>query len=177
MVVRVYTYTARSDGDPLTPRGKERRGEGKPEWKTKALRRRWAGEKARNKNTNRNKVGFAFDKHRKKAQRKVITYTSASYDGLRRSALRPGTYLVCHSSSRSPALAISSTTESRSGLRKKMTPEMVAVLLTILLFGLLKWREKRERERRGEAAYNRRKSSSVKLFHFRVTGSYSNVKM
>lgn len=33
-----------------------------------------------NKNTNRNKVGFAFDKHRKKAQRKVITYTSADYD-------------------------------------------------------------------------------------------------
>lgn len=31
--------------------------------------------KERNKNTNRNKEGFAFDKHRKKAPRKVITYT------------------------------------------------------------------------------------------------------
>lgn len=41
-------------------------------------------EKAPNKNTNRNKVGFAFDKHRKKAQRKVITYTTACPDyGLR----------------------------------------------------------------------------------------------
>lgn len=42
-------------------------------------------ERASNKNTNRNKEGFAFDKHRKKAQRKVVTYTSANYDdGLRR---------------------------------------------------------------------------------------------
>lgn len=28
-----------------------------------------------NKNTNRNKEGFAFDKDRKKAPRKVVTYT------------------------------------------------------------------------------------------------------
>lgn len=71
----------------------------------------------RNKNTNRNKVEFAFDKHRKKAQCKVIPYTSTSYD-LHRPLPRPGIYLVCHSSSRNPALAISSTTESRSSLRK-----------------------------------------------------------
>lgn len=48
------------------------------EWKD--LGRSRARKKAPNKNTNRNKVGFAFDKHRKKAQRKVITYTSANYD-------------------------------------------------------------------------------------------------
>lgn len=46
----------------------------------RTLGRSRARKKAPNKNTNRNKVGFAFDKHRKKAQRKVITYTSANYD-------------------------------------------------------------------------------------------------
>lgn len=65
----------------------------------KRKRRKRAREETRNKNTNRNKVGFAFDKHRKKAQRKVITYTSASYDGLHRPIPQPGIYLVCHSSS------------------------------------------------------------------------------
>lgn len=49
------------------------------EWKAKTRRlgRTDEREGSPNKNTNRNKVGFAFDKHRKKAQRKVITYTSA----------------------------------------------------------------------------------------------------
>lgn len=65
-------------------------GRGRNGKRKRAELRGWAGrrerkrEKAPNKNTNRNKVGFAFDKHRKKAQRKVITYTTACPDyGLR----------------------------------------------------------------------------------------------
>jgi len=117
---------------------------------TKTLRRRQAREKTRNKNTNRNKVGFAFDKHRKKAQRKVITYTSASYDGLHRP--------VSHSlESTSFAIAQAETPSTpvydriAKWLKKKITPGMIAVLLSILIFELFKLR-KREREREENTA-------------------------
>lgn len=86
MVVPVYTrcYTVQSIGRKSSYATREE-ASGKRKKKEDgrspgSLGRSRARKKAPNKNTNRSKVGFAFDKHRKKAQRKVITYTSANYD-------------------------------------------------------------------------------------------------
>lgn len=128
MVVRVYTrcYTIWSNGNLLMPHGKSEREEEEgrrrrtESGKTENSRSK-SGEKegASNKNTNRNKVGFAFDKHRKKAQRKVITYTSANYDRPtpRCSAAWNTSFAVAQAETQLSRSR--STTESRGGLRKK----------------------------------------------------------
>jgi len=68
-----------------------------------ALHQGRARRRTANKNINRNKVGFAFDEHRKKAQTKVVTYTFARYEATYASLLPPPRdlkFLVCRSSSR-----------------------------------------------------------------------------
>lgn len=57
--------------------------------------------KVPNKNANRNKEGFAFDKHRKKAPRKVVTYrcirgTDTAYASFRGNLSKIHSFAVAH---------------------------------------------------------------------------------